>query len=196
MNAPAPDMIVYDTEIVRCIPDRNKPRDPTLEYCEGWKDFVGMGISVLCAIDLRDRIPRVFMKDNFDQFSEWARGRIVAGFNNHDFDDPLARAHGIEIEHSFDLLRAVRLACGEPGVYTRGVTKAGRSVNAMARVNLGGMQKSEDGAQAPVLWQRGQVGRVVDYCLRDVSIEARLIWKLPTLIDPLTGDELAVEYPH
>jgi hypothetical protein len=39
--------VIYGCEIARCIPKGE--RSPDLEYCQGWADFKGMGISVICA---------------------------------------------------------------------------------------------------------------------------------------------------
>lgn len=189
-----PDCIVYDVETKLCIPNNREARRPDWNYCEREKDWRGMGISVICAIDTRDLVPRVFMDDNLDAFFALIDGRCVAGHSNHEFDNPLVEAFGAKIARSYDMLRHLRVACGEPASYTPRVTKGGRKVNDIARVNLG-MQKSADGAMAPVLWQQGKVGELVDYCMRDVTIETRLILKLPYLIDPLTSTRVRLEVP-
>lgn len=189
-----PDCIVYDVETKLCIPNAREIRRPDWQYCAREKDWRGMGISVICAIDTRDLVPRAFMDDNLDAFFALIDGRCVAGHSNHEFDNPLVEAFGAKIARSYDLLRHLRVACGEPASYTRRVTRGGRKVNDIARVNLG-MQKSADGAMAPVLWQQGKVGELVDYCMRDVTIETRLILKLPYLIDPLTSTRVQLEVP-
>jgi hypothetical protein len=145
-------VIVYDTEIIRAIPDKRNAPDPALQYCGGWKDYAGMGISCICAIEAETGISRVFFKDNLEKFAGWTRGAILVGHSNHEFDDNLLRAHNLfTAAGSWDLLRKLRKAVGEPEDYTPGRTKAGRKVNDCARVNLSGLQKSDDGGNAPAL---------------------------------------------
>ena len=62
--------IIYDTEIRNGVVTENNPRRDGFHYADGWDDFSGMGISVLCAYDTRDRRYRVFCADNLQEFSE------------------------------------------------------------------------------------------------------------------------------
>lgn len=191
-NAP----IVYDTEIKRAIPDHRVPRDPALVYCNGWTDFKGMGISLITAVDLATGIPRVFLEDNFGEFARWSAGRILCGHTSSTFDDPLLQAHGLwTAARGYDMLAELRVACGEPRAYTRGVTKGGRTVNDCCRVNLNGLQKSADGAQAPALFQRGLMGELVDYGLRDVMLEYQLLLRRGSFVDPATGRVVVLPEP-
>jgi hypothetical protein len=188
------DVVVYDIEIARCIPDRNAPRDTELLYCAGWEDYANMGIAVLCAFDTRTRDPRVFLADNLGEFATLIEGRTVAGFNNRSFDDRLLAANGVQVGRSWDLLCEVRKAVGEPEAFTRGRTAPGRTLDALCGANLTG-SKSMKGAMAPVEWQRGNWGSVIDYCMRDVMLTARLIQKLPAIVDPVTRRTLTVPRP-
>jgi hypothetical protein len=52
-----------------------------------------------------------------------------------------------------------------------------------------------DGALAPEKWQRGRFGEVIDYCMKDVFLTARLVSMLPELIDPNTGMPFLVATP-
>ena len=50
--------------------------------------------------------------------------------------------------------------------------------------------KSNDGAMAPVLWQRKRFMEVIDYCVNDVLMTKELlelIWEDNNFIDPVTG---------
>lgn len=194
MSALIPDLVVYDIEIVKCIPERSGVRQADLEYCEGWDDHANMGIAVLCAYDAREQMPRVFLADNLAGFAKLIDGRIVAGFNNISFDDRLLAANGITVGASYDLCREVRAAVGEPRAYTPGRTRGGRRLDDLARVNLGA-QKSMHGELAPVEWQRGRPGGVIDYCLRDVMLTVALLRKLPLITDPVTMQPIAVNMP-
>jgi hypothetical protein len=187
------DVVVYDIEIKKCIPDRGKQNDPSLEYCNGWGDHANMGISVLAAYDTRAGLPRVFCADNLDEFQKLIAGRTVAGFNNQGFDEKVLLAHGIHVTSSYDLCCEVRVACGEGRAYGKG-TRGGRTLDAIAAANLG-VKKSMSGSLAPVAWQRKKHGEVIDYCLRDVMLTLALLERCPDLIDPVTGDLLEVKMP-
>lgn len=188
------DLVVYDIEIVRCIPDRKLANDPTLEYCAGWEDHAHMGIAVLCAFDTREQMPRIFLLDNLKEFAELIVGRCVAGFNNRGFDDKLLAANGVTVGDSYDLLCELRAACGEPRTYTYGVTVGGRTLDAIAVSNLGA-RKTMHGELAPVEWQRGNRGGVIDYCMRDVVLTLRLLERLPALVDPVTRRTVTLALP-
>lgn len=190
------DCVVYDVESARCMRDKwgREPEVPGMLYADQG-DWKSIGIAAIAAVDTRDGVPRLFLQDNLDAFFALIVGRCVAGHSNDGFDDPLIRAHGAVISRSYDMLRKMRAAVGEPEHYVRGTTRAGRKVNDFARVNLNGMQKSDDGANAPILFQTGKIGQLCDYVLRDVAIEYRLIMKLPTLIDPLRMQPYALPIP-
>jgi hypothetical protein len=159
-------IMVYDAEIENAIPTKDEAPLPGINYCKSWSDHAGMGVSVICAY-LLDEGPRVFLKDNFSAFKALAEAPDVlcVGYNSHSFDDLLmARALGIHIApgRSWDLLRAVRVARGQsPGA------PGGPSLHNLCQANfLPG--KSGSGAFAPILWQKGKLGQVVDYALNDV----------------------------
>ena len=69
-------------------------------------------------------------------------------------------------------------------------THAGYGLDALAIAN-GLTGKTGHGADAPVDWQLGRYGSVIDYCLEDVRITAKLIHKVimgDPLTSPKTGD--------
>ena len=91
------DMIVYDLEIVKAILGKNESPKAGVEYCEGWHDHKGMGISVLTAYDYDTDRYHVFMEDNLKDFEKLCEGRLVIGFNSIHFDDKVCAAAGITI---------------------------------------------------------------------------------------------------
>lgn len=158
-------LIVYDAEIKHAIPD-GKRMVEGIRYCNGWTDHEGMGVSVICAYDWGNGY-RVFLEDNFQDFKALveAPSTILIGYNNRAFDDPLLE-HALRIyippTHSYDLLREVRIA---RGLHPAAV--GGPNLDTLCKANfLPG--KSGSGALAPILWQQGKHGQVVDYCLNDV----------------------------
>jgi hypothetical protein len=186
-------VIVYDCEIIKCIPPALKP---DLQYCEGWHDHAGMGISVIGVYDYLTDQCRVFLKDNFADFVKLVRDREhVISFNSLAFDDKLCAAHGIKVKTTYDMLCEVRAASGQPREYVYGQTRKGYSLEALARANLG-TGKSGSGAFAPELWQRGQRGAVIDYCLGDVALTKRLFDRRAELIDPTGRGMLTLREPE
>ncbi len=197
--------IIYDIEIKGCIPDKrngsldevNPVTGQPYEYCGGWTDFRGMGIATLCAWDCLTNMPLVFDESTIGEFGELVnRRQIVSGFNVVKFDNQICKAFGVEIPNwkTFDIYREALIGNGiDPEQPTRG----GRNMNEFARVNFGGA-KTANGADAPKMFQRGEMMKLINYCLSDVMIERRLFMRAieGTLIDPVTGNVLALNIPE
>ncbi len=193
-------MIVYDIETIRPV----RPRDeaqilPGIEYADSWTDYTGMGIACICCYDYEADRFRVFggfdsradpEPADLDRFAAFAANRIVIGWNNRRFDDPLLAAHGVDVVESWDIKAALMQAgCGG---------QRGNSLEAFAKTNIGGTGKSMSGDMAPVWWQRGQRERVIDYCLQDVNLTRRLLDRLihkGELTSPLTGKPIRPAIP-
>lgn len=179
-------MLVFDAEIKKAILGRKDEAIPGIEYCDGWKDFIGMGISVIAVYDLQDDKYRVFLEDNLDELKELIENRDYAiGFNNNSFDNKLLKAHGIEIpeEKSFDLLAAIKDETG---------TNRGLGLGAINKANFT-TTKNGDGAFAPILWQQKQYGKVIDYCINDVKMTLNILIRLLEvgfIADPRNEDEI------
>lgn len=185
-------MLVFDSEIKKAILGRGEEQIPGIEYCEGWKDFVGMGISVIGVYDFVDNKYRVFLEDNLNELQVLIEKReFCIGFNNENFDNKLLAAHGINIpeEKSFDLLKAIKEVTG---------TFKGLGLGAICEANFR-TSKNGDGAFAPILWQQKQYGKVIDYCLNDVKMTLCILNRLAEtgcLIDPRDEDSfITIELP-
>ena len=165
-------MLIYDIEIVKAIPDRNKPSEPGIEYCAGWDDHANMGVSVIGAYDFVEDRYRVFTEGTFGDFAALAEERILIGFNSVHFDDRVLAANGINVTTEWDLLQELWVSAGL-GRQFQYPSHAGFSLDATAKANGLG-SKTGWGGSAPIDWQRGEYGRVIDYCLQDV----RLTWQL------------------
>jgi len=207
-------MLIYDIEIEKAIEGRNDGfRLEGIEYCQGWHDHKGMGISCVCAYDYEQDRHRVFFKDNSAEFFVLALSHdILIGFNNIGFDNKVLSAQGwfpmdvdgmpyLWDEKSYDLLREIWLAAGlgPEFVYP---SHAGYGLDAVIKANaeiLGGnFGKTGHGAVAPVDFQSGNYGRLVDYCLTDVWLTKKLfdlIYSGSILIDPKTRKDLIVRTP-
>ena len=166
-------MIVYDVEIKKAIPNKNEEKIPGIEYCNGWNDLTGMGISCICAYDYKTDRYNVFCEDNFGAFQDLLNQEstdILTGFNIQNFDNKLIEAHGIHIPETVlirDLLQDLWKQCGRV---------KGLGLDPMCKAN-GIEGKNGKGALAPVAWQQGKIGEVIDYCLHDVWMTAALIDK-------------------
>jgi len=188
-------ILVYDTEIKHAIPG-DGPRDPELTYCQGWTDFLGMGISVVTAYDGTAARPHVYMEDNLDSLVGLIESRdLIIGWNNWKFDDPLLAANGIHIprDKSLDLQYHIARAAGIP----QGERPRGLNLDACCIANkLPG--KDGVGAMAPWLYQHNKLGVLIDYCLGDTLALLRLyryIKQTGGLIDPRNGEWLTVVLP-
>ena len=172
--------LIYDCEIVKAIPSNREPVIPGIEYCAGWHDHANMGISVIGAYEFHADRYRVFCQDNFAEFvSLVIEQEVVIGFNNKSFDDRLVDAViGGNIDEllrtrSYDLLSEVWLGAGLGPRYN-GPQYSGYGLDDLAKAeHLQG--KTGHGALAPIQWQQGKIGAVIDYCLQDVKITKELI---------------------
>ena len=165
-------ILVYDIEILRGIPHKTEPKEKGIAYCEGWHDKANMGVTCIGAYDEREDRYRVFTEGTFEEFEWLAKERTVVGFNSLQFDDVVCWHSGLTIRTDWDLLLEQWRAAGLGDEFDS-TTHANFGLNATAKANGFG-EKTGWGGSAPVDWQRGLYGKVIDYCLQDV----RLTWRL------------------
>jgi hypothetical protein len=173
-------MIVLDVEIEKAILGRGESPLQGIEYCGGWRDFKGMGIACVCTFDMRTKLSRVFLKDELAELGSYLHGQHTAGFNTRRFDLQLLSEHGVQVNPGatdlmhYDILEQIWVALGlDPDRFVP-ATHGGWSLDNVCDSTLH-EKKSGHGALAPVWWQQGKHGKVIDYCLRDVWLEARLL---------------------
>jgi len=199
-------MLIYDIEIVKAIPPKNPqgPYDEGIQYCAGWQDHANMGVSVIGAYDYVENRSRVFCADNIGEFAMLCKERTpLVGFNSIAFDNavlcktyPQFDYAWHEDERCYDLLREIWVAAGL-GPTFKYPSHVGYGLDAVCERNFG-TRKSGDGALAPVLWQRGDVGTVIDYCLNDVWLTKQILDKVladGTLVSPKDGSLLTLRRP-
>ncbi len=196
------DALVYDIEIEKAIAGKGAPL-VGIDYCEGWHDHEGMGISVICAYDYVTDRYRAFMKDNFEGFVSLLNAReIIVGFNNISFDNRVIEAHGLMTTvatepRSYDILAEMWRAAGLDPTSFHWKSHGGYGLDETAKANLN-HQKTGHGELAPVQWQRKEYGAVVDYCLADVWLTKALFDKVisdGSLISPKDGSTLQMKKP-
>jgi hypothetical protein len=170
-------MLIYDIESLKAIAGKNEEQIPNIEYCEGWHDHANMGISCICAYDYVEDRYRVFaFLNHFDEFRELiAKRDIIIGFNNVGFDNKVLNSNGFTglDEKSYDLLQRIWIGDGleDHFVYPSHI---GYGLADICKANFG-WNKSGHGAQAPIQWQRGEYGKVIDYCLNDIRLTKKLL---------------------
>lgn len=182
--------LIYDCEIVKCIPNRDGTRFDGYEYCEGWHDHANMGISVIGYQWSGLSAPRHCRTVEDFRLVYSMHPIVLVGFNSHNFDDKLLAANGLEVVTGYDILEEVRIAAGFGPTYDTVPKGFSYSLDAIARMN--GMAKTGDGASAPQLWQRGNHKQVIDYCVNDVRITKAILelGLAGELKDPNTGEKL------
>lgn len=181
-------MIIYDCEIKKAILKKGETRIDGIEYCDGWNDHAGMGISVACAYDTVEQRYHVFMDDNLPALQQLIDASdVLVSYNGIAFDNKLLAANGITVptEKCYDIFAEVRKATGKM-----------ISLSDMASANLG-VVKSMDGGFAPIMWQQRRLDALIAYCESDV----RMTWELMqlitnerALIHPHTGGEICLNY--
>lgn len=196
------NLLCYDLEIVKAIPPKDaSEKIPGIEYCQGWTDFGGMGISVIgCCwiqIDGNGRVsrldPMVLIADKYGlaKFAKMVNDADgIVGFNSRNFDDKLMAANGVRVTTSYDLLEEIRIAAYGSADYRDCPKGYSYKLGHIAAAN--GLAKTGDGANAAIQWQQGHHGEVIEYCKNDVAITAKLfrMGVMGTLKDPNTGQLL------
>jgi len=193
--------IIYDCEIINAIPNRDGSTIKGITYCEGWHDHKNMGVSVTGVYDYHEDRYRVFCYDNRAEFAKLIAERdLCVGFNSIPFNNALLLACGWPApleEKSYDLLRETWAAAGLGAAFDF-KTHGGYGLDAMCACNFG-TTKSGNGALAPVLWQQGRRGEVIDYCLNDIRLTKQLFDSVlvgKPLISPKDGGQLVLRKPQ
>lgn len=193
MQLDGKNIVVFDLEI----------KNPIDGKIITWADHHKMGISVGCSYDFATRESRVFMDDNLSELAEQLNDAdMVVGFNTLGFDIPLLQKTmecGIglrsDIKH-YDMLLESRLSAGwDPSKrYPTGMRLDNHLIGTFGADKV----KTEDGADAPIFWQEGKLGRLISYCLADVRREADLfefVWHNNLFITDTHGSKECLNRP-
>jgi hypothetical protein len=196
-------MIVFDSEIKNMILGRNERPQPGVRYCNGWSDYEGMGISVVCAYDLDTGMMHTLHPQDDVQDASllkilFSRADYIVGFNNHGFDNNLLKAFGVEVPagKSYDIYEQVIDAAGLSNAPF--AARKGYRLDDLTRAN-GLTRKNDDegGALAPLLYQRGDHERLYKYCQNDVMMTVEVLTYIvqQKLVCPRSGSVLPVRSP-
>jgi hypothetical protein len=190
-------LLVYDIEIANAIPEKGVPREADITYCNGWRDFAGMGIACIGTCHSEKGF-HCYTDEDMEGFDQLASrpGTMTVGFNSKNFDEKILHACRrllIEPNRSFDLLRAIWNAVGlNPDSF--GAHHHGYGLADMCASNGVTLKQTLDG-QPPVLWQRGRREDVKRYCMGDVVSTMELLKKalLGNLRNPKNGLKMNVD---
>ncbi|NEQ45596.1 MAG: hypothetical protein F6K00_19455 [Leptolyngbya sp. SIOISBB] len=185
--------LIYDCEIIKCIPDRDGTRFDDYEYCDGWSDHANMGISCVGFAASNGDVCVCRWDDPGDKawgLSLLNNADIIVGFNSRRFDDALMAANGVAVSTAYDLLEQVRIAAYDSPDWEDQPPGCSYALGAIGEAN--GFPKTGSGVLAPQLWQQGKHQEVIDYCLNDVKITKALLdlGLKGELIDPNTSQKL------
>lgn len=141
-----------------------------------WDDHGKMGISVGCAFDSKTGRYSAHMDDNLPELVELLEAAdVVVGFNIEGFDIPLLEAtigRKLNLKNVYDILYWSRRSIGWMPA-DRFPTGLKLDDHLEGTFGKDGM-KTAHGAEAPLMFQRGEIGRLTSYCLADVAAELRL----------------------
>lgn len=169
-------MIIVDVEIKKAILGHGETPIPGIEYCGGWRSFDTMGISCVCTYETNTHLSRVFLEEGLGDLAVYLHSKPTAGFNTKRFDFPLLHEYGVDADQAphYDMLEMIWVALGLNPDKFYYKTHGGWSLDSICQATLG-ISKTGNGALAPVWWQQGKRGKVIDYCLNDVHMEGQLL---------------------
>ena len=187
-------VLIYDLEIKKAILGKGETKQPGTLYCDGWDDKANMGISTLCCYDYSEDRYHIFCEDNISESEVLFREcEILSGFNILNFDNPIV-AHelpSLTKEYlngkSYDLFDEIRKISGK-----------WCGLDAVIKANNLGKGKTDSGAMAPVFYQTGKIGRLVNYCLEDCRLAKLLLDKIiqgGEIVNPKNGKKYILQKP-
>ena len=180
-------ILTFDLEIKKAIQSKGEPKQTGIEYCDGWGDYNGMGISIACAYLDWEKRYKFYDEDNLDDLiADFAQADLITGYNIFGFDVPLLKATLVKrgfpektgmAGKCYDIFGDIKKSTDAKGCTLDNIVKA--------TLNKG---KSGEGKDAPALYQRGRFALLSSYVCRDVQLEHELF-----IYAQVTGE---VEHPE
>lgn len=149
----------------------------------GWDDTDKLGVA--CAVVYEYKTDRFRVYGHTAEELEALRRRLteadrVSGYNIWKFDFPViwGLAGRLRAEHmkakTNDLLRRIWQGLGhDPDVFNKS-THGNWGLDVVAKGTLKAPGKIANGAQAPIWYQQGKYGPLINYCVDDVTLERDL----------------------
>jgi hypothetical protein len=163
------NIVVYDTEIKNVVDG--------IKVTWGTKNL--MGISVACLFDYLTGDYQVYFDKDVEQLAHRLNAAdLVVGFNTTGFDNDVVRSNGgkslwdDEKLKNWDILEHSRRSTGWT---PKDRFPSGMKLDDHLEATFGEQfMKTADGADAPLMFQRGEIGKLTSYCLADVRREKTL----------------------
>jgi hypothetical protein len=138
-------------------------------------DFSAMGISLGAAyLHWADQY-KIYGEEDMDELKrDLDEAELITGFNITGFDIPLIKAVGerVGVEFNFPKEKIYDIFADVKFSLNNYFPKGWKLANiAQATLPFG---KNGDGAEAPKLWQTGQIAKLATYVLQDVRVEKTL----------------------
>lgn len=165
----------FDLEIIKAILSKGEVPVPGIAYCNGWTDYLGMGVAILVARRLDNADNKIaftgdplFQQVGILPLSDFQllvdRADLLIGHNSRGFDAKVLQANGVIIPERkhLDFYHEVKLA--QKTNFPKGFKLE------LLSPRCGGPSKTDSGALAPHRWQRGEKLRVLDYCRNDIEM--------------------------
>jgi DEAD/DEAH box helicase domain-containing protein len=127
----------------------------------GWDHIDKLGISVACAYDSKTDQFLSYTESELKKLIELCEERLVIGYNIRGFDLPVMVPYGLNIARldvfdiMYDLQTLTRQQFLKLEAVARGTLNAG---------------KSADGLMAVEWWKKGEIQKIIDYCMQDVKV--------------------------
>ncbi len=127
----------------------------------GWGNIDKLGVSVACAYDSKTGELLSFKENELDRLNKLCKERLVIGYNIIGFDLKVLAAYGFDSRKFdvFDIMLDVENVSGRRFV----------KLDSIAKATLGSV-KIADGLQAVEWYKRGEIDKIIEYCLKDVEI--------------------------
>jgi DEAD/DEAH box helicase domain-containing protein len=127
----------------------------------GWDHIDKLKISVACAYDSKTDQFLAFRENELKNLNELCEERLVIGYNIRGFDLPVMAAYGLDLKRLdvFDIMYDLETLTRQRFL----------KLEAVARGTLGA-GKSADGLMAVEWWKKGEIQKIIDYCMQDVKV--------------------------
>ncbi|MEW6055044.1 MAG: ribonuclease H-like domain-containing protein [Bdellovibrionota bacterium] len=127
----------------------------------GWANIDKLGVSVACAYDSKSGEFLAYRENELSELHRLCKERLVVGYNIIGFDLKVLTAYGFEPKKFdvFDMMLDVEHSSGWRYVKLDNIAKATL-----------GIAKIADGLQAVEWYKRGEIDKIIEYCMKDVEI--------------------------
>lgn len=133
----------------------------TFQEVGGADQFDKLGVSVACAYDSKTDGFLSYKENELKKLFELCYERLVIGYNIKGFDLPVLASYGLDIGRvdAFDIMFDLETLTRQRFL----------KLETVARGTLG-VGKSADGLQAVEWWRKGEIQKIIDYCIQDVKV--------------------------